>query len=57
MYPEARNRQFLISFHKKAKRQGFDVAKYNGLREAIAEIEEKIAQLDQPTKPSTEVTE
>lgn len=54
MYPEARNRQFLISFHKKAKRQGFDVEKYNSLREAIAEIEEKIAQLDEPTKSSTE---
>ena len=45
MYPEARNRQ------------GFDIAKYNSLREAIAEIEEKIAQPDQLGKQSTEVTE
>ena len=50
MYPEARNRQFLISFHKKAKRSGFDIEKYNSLREAVAKIEEQIEQLNQPTR-------
>ena len=46
MFPEARNRQFLISFHKKAKRRGFDVEKYNHLRESAAKIEEELEQLN-----------
>ena len=53
MYPEARNRQFLISFHKKAKRNGFDIEKYNSLREAIAKIEAQLEDLhNEPIKSS-----
>jgi hypothetical protein len=53
MYPEARNRQFLINFHKKAKRNGFDIEKYNSLREAIAKIEAQLEDLhNHPIKPS-----
>ena len=52
MYPEARNRQFLISFHKKAKRHGFDIDKYNSLRNEIAKIEAQLEEIHQPIKSS-----
>ncbi|XP_046859005.1 calcium uniporter protein, mitochondrial-like isoform X2 [Xenia sp. Carnegie-2017] len=54
MYPEARNRQFLISFHKKAKRRGFDVEKYNHLREMTTKLEAQLEELSNPIKSSNE---
>ncbi|KAK6301408.1 hypothetical protein J4Q44_G00274610 [Coregonus suidteri] len=38
IYPDARDRQYLLFFHKGVKRQRFDIHKYNQLKDAIAEI-------------------
>nr|XP_020861769.1 calcium uniporter protein, mitochondrial isoform X3 [Phascolarctos cinereus] len=37
VYPEARDRQYLLFFHKGAKKTHFDVEKYNRLKDAIAQ--------------------
>ncbi|CAL8366986.1 unnamed protein product [Gadus morhua 'NCC'] len=39
IYPDARDRQYLLFFHKGLKRTRFDVEKYNKLRGDIAEVE------------------
>lgn len=38
IYPDARDRQYLLFFHKGAKRTRFDIEKYNKLKDAIAEV-------------------
>lgn len=38
IYPDARDRQYLLFFHKGVKRTRFDVEKYNKLKDAIAEV-------------------
>uniref|UniRef100_A0A674EW96 Calcium uniporter protein n=1 Tax=Salmo trutta TaxID=8032 RepID=A0A674EW96_SALTR len=47
IYPDARDRQYLLFFHKGVKRQRFDVHKYNQLKDSIAEV---------GTNPSTSTT-
>ncbi|XP_074855605.1 calcium uniporter protein, mitochondrial isoform X2 [Carettochelys insculpta] len=37
VYPDARDRQYLIFFHKGAKKTRFDLEKYNQLKDAIAQ--------------------
>ncbi|XP_060097189.1 calcium uniporter protein, mitochondrial isoform X2 [Heteronotia binoei] len=37
VYPDARDRQFLLFFHKGAKKTRFDLEKYNQLKDAIAQ--------------------
>lgn len=46
--PEVRDRQFLISFYKFARRQGMDVARYNRLRQEMSQIEEDLRRLRDP---------
>ncbi|MBN3299007.1 MCU protein, partial [Amia calva] len=38
LYPDARDRQYLLFFHKGVKKNRFDVDKYNQLKDAIAEV-------------------
>lgn len=38
VYPEARDRQYLLFFHKGAKKSRFDLEKYNQLKDAIAQV-------------------
>ncbi|XP_024000440.2 calcium uniporter protein, mitochondrial [Salvelinus sp. IW2-2015] len=38
LYPDARDRQYLLFFHKGVKRQRFDIYKYNELKDSIAEV-------------------
>uniref|UniRef100_A0A8C2PL63 Calcium uniporter protein n=1 Tax=Capra hircus TaxID=9925 RepID=A0A8C2PL63_CAPHI len=38
VYPEARDRQYLLFFHKGAKKSRFDLEKYNELKDAIAQV-------------------
>lgn len=38
MYPDAKDRQFLYYFHKGAKKERFNVQKYNELREELASV-------------------
>lgn len=39
VYPDARDRQYLLFFHKGVKRTRFDIEKYNKLKEDIAEVQ------------------
>uniref|UniRef100_A0A0K8VE55 Calcium uniporter protein, mitochondrial n=2 Tax=Bactrocera latifrons TaxID=174628 RepID=A0A0K8VE55_BACLA len=47
-YETVRNRLFLITMHKKAKRKSFDIEKYNQLRREIAEAEYDLRRLRDP---------
>ena len=48
MYPDARNRQYLLSFHRRAKHDKFDVDKYNTTRETMAKLEHELHMLRNP---------
>ncbi|XP_037514816.1 calcium uniporter protein, mitochondrial [Rhipicephalus sanguineus] len=55
--PEVRDRQFLISFYKFARRQGMDVSRYNALRDELYEIEEELRRLRDPLQKHLPVRE
>lgn len=55
--PEVRDRQFLISFYKFARRQGMDVSRYNALRDELFEIEEELRRLRDPLQKHLPVRE
>jgi len=48
LYPDARDRQFLMFFHKLSKRKTFDVRRYNDIKDSIAKIEEDLKVLRSP---------
>ncbi|XP_036403394.1 calcium uniporter protein, mitochondrial [Megalops cyprinoides] len=48
IYPDARDRQFLLFFHKGVKRTRFDIEKYNKLKDAVAEAELDLKRLRDP---------
>ncbi|XP_041747540.1 calcium uniporter protein, mitochondrial [Coregonus clupeaformis] len=48
IYPDARDRQYLLFFHKGVKRQRFDIHKYNELKDSIAEVELDLKRLRDP---------
>lgn len=48
LYPDARDRQYLLFFHRGAKRTRFDIEKYNKLKDAIAEAELDLKRLRDP---------
>ncbi|BFZ02665.1 hypothetical protein BsWGS_05704 [Bradybaena similaris] len=48
VFPDVKDRQFLIKFHKLAKRSNLDVDKYNQLRDAITEAEHDLQRLRDP---------
>ena len=50
MLPDVRDRQYLIDFHKKAKKQDWDVAKYNHLKEGILKVETELNRLKDPLR-------
>ncbi|XP_018425370.1 PREDICTED: calcium uniporter regulatory subunit MCUb, mitochondrial [Nanorana parkeri] len=50
VYPDARDREFLHFFYKRAKKQHFDVDRYNQLRNQLAETEESLRRLQNPLK-------
>ncbi|KAJ8251130.1 hypothetical protein GJAV_G00217620 [Gymnothorax javanicus] len=49
-YSDVKDRQFLHYFYKVARREGFDVRKYNKLKEEVALVEENLRRL-RKTKP------
>ncbi|KAK1175069.1 calcium uniporter protein, mitochondrial-like [Acipenser oxyrinchus oxyrinchus] len=48
VYPDSKDRQFLHYFYRGAKRQRFDVEKYNKLREELAMVEQGLKRLREP---------
>jgi len=50
LYPDARDRQYLLSFHKKAKKHDWDVNKYNQLKEGIGKVENELKRLRDPLR-------
>lgn len=46
--PDVKDRQYLITMHKKAKKKGFDVDQYNNLRRQVAEVEYDLQRLRDP---------
>ncbi|XP_063316127.1 calcium uniporter regulatory subunit MCUb, mitochondrial [Pelobates fuscus] len=52
VYPAIRERQFLHNIYKRAKKQKFDVEKYNKLRDEFTEIEENLKRLRNPLQLS-----
>lgn len=48
VYPDARDRQFLHYFHRKSKRQNFNVDQYNKLKDDLAKVEESLKRLKNP---------
>ncbi|KAM4592166.1 calcium uniporter protein, mitochondrial isoform 1-T1 [Odontesthes bonariensis] len=48
VYPDARDRQYLLFFHKGVKRTRFDIEKYNKLKDDVAEVELDLKRLRDP---------
>ncbi|KAJ8403666.1 hypothetical protein AAFF_G00349920 [Aldrovandia affinis] len=48
VYPDAKDRQFLHYFYKVAKRQRFDIQKYNKLKEEVSAVEDNLRRLRKP---------
>ena len=48
MYPDARDRQYLLFFHKLSKRKIFDIKRYNDVKDAITKIEGDLQVLRSP---------
>lgn len=46
--PEVKDRQYLITLHKKAKKKGFNVDLYNQLKREVAEVEHDLRRLRDP---------
>ncbi|XP_017268316.1 calcium uniporter protein, mitochondrial isoform X1 [Kryptolebias marmoratus] len=60
VYPDARDRQYLLFLHKGVKRTRFDVEKYNKLKDDIAEVELDLKRLRDPLQlqlPIQQLTE
>lgn len=49
--PDVRDRQYLITVHKKARKSGLDLHAYNQLREQLTAVQTDLARLKDPLIP------
>lgn len=49
--PDVRDRQYLITVHKKARKSGLDLHKYNLLKDQLAGVQTDLARLKDPMVP------
>merc|ERR1711935_189249 len=56
LLPDVRDRQYLLNFHKRARKSEWDISKYNSLKEGICRAEVELSKLKDHTKlrPSNE---
>jgi len=48
--PDVRDRQFLLGFHKRARKEALDVERYNELRESLSGVERDLRILRDPLR-------
>jgi hypothetical protein len=48
LYPDARNREYLLQFHKNSKKTKFDISSYNAKKDLHAKLEEELKVLRNP---------
>ncbi|XP_046391855.1 calcium uniporter protein, mitochondrial [Ischnura elegans] len=48
LLPDVKDRQFLLEFHKRARKVGLDVNEYNRLKDGVAKIEGDLRRLNDP---------
>jgi hypothetical protein len=51
MLPDVRDRQHLLTVHKRARKVGLDLEKYNHLKESIYQLESDLTRLRDPVNP------
>lgn len=49
--PDVRDRQHLLTLHKKARKMGFDLCQYNTLKEQLANVKQDLERLHDPLRP------
>ena len=56
LLPDVRDRQYLLNFHKRARKCEWDVCKYNSLKDGITRVELELSKLRDNTnlRPSNE---
>ena len=50
LLPDVRDRQYLLNFHKRARKSEWDISKYNSLKEGICRAEVELSKLKDHTK-------
>ena len=50
LLPDVRDRQYLLNFYRRARKNHWDVGKYNSLKESIDKVEEELSKLRDHTK-------
>ncbi len=50
LLPDVRDRQFLLTFHKRARSNAWDVERYNELRDSLKDVEKDLQRLRDPLR-------
>lgn len=53
LLPEVKDRQYLITMHKSARKVGLDLSRYNQLKEQVYDLERDLRRLRDPLQVSS----